>query len=273
MHKTIEGKPLTDILARFVVETPGANVPSAAIDPAKDLILDTIGVALAAAPHPIGKTIIDYVTARRGAPASATVWGAGIRVVPEMAALANGPLANALDFDEGSHLPTHILPAALAVAEEQCLSGRDVLDAFIVGYEAGARVTQVIDARRRQQRGPTHQGWWHVGLVGPITAALTVCRLLKLDRSQAATAIGIAACGCGGFPQHGNDGESAAFRECRKAGGRGGLAGAERVRGRPGDHRSAARLSGGSVPAGGPRRGGDYRAPRPALYARSAPTD
>jgi hypothetical protein len=27
------------------------------------------------------------------------------------------------------------------------------------------------------------------------------------------------------------------------------------------------------VPAGGPRRGGDYRAPRPALYARSAPTD
>ena len=59
MHKTIEGKPLTDILARFVVETPGPNVPSAAIDPAKDLILNTIGVALAAAPRPIGKTIID----------------------------------------------------------------------------------------------------------------------------------------------------------------------------------------------------------------------
>jgi 2-methylcitrate dehydratase PrpD len=116
-----------------------------------------------------------------------------------MAALANGTLANALNFDEGSHRPTHILPAALAVAEEQCLSGRDVLDAFIVGYEAGARLTQVIDARRRQQRGPIHQGWWHVGLVGPITAALTICRLLKLDRSQAATTIGIAACGCGGF--------------------------------------------------------------------------
>jgi 2-methylcitrate dehydratase PrpD len=199
MHKKIESKPLTDILARFVVETPGANVPSPAIDPAKVLMLDTIGVALAAAPRPIGKTIIDYVAARRGAPASATVWGAGIKVAPEMAALANGTLANALDFDEGSHLPTHILPAALAVAEEQCLSGKDVLDAFIVGYEAGARLTQVIDAQRRQQRGPTQQGWWHVGLVGPITAALTVCRLLKLDRSQVAMAIGIATCGCGGF--------------------------------------------------------------------------
>jgi 2-methylcitrate dehydratase PrpD len=199
MHEALAVTPLTDILAGFVVETPGANLPAAAIDAAKDLILDTIGVALAAAPRPIGKTIIDYAAARRGAAGSATVWGGGIKVAPELAALANGTLANALDFDEGSHLPTHILPAALAVAEQQCLSGKDVLDAFIVGYEAGARLTQVIDARRREQRGPTHRGWWHVGLVGPVTAALTVCRLLKLNRRQAATAIGIASCGCGGF--------------------------------------------------------------------------
>jgi 2-methylcitrate dehydratase PrpD len=199
MDASLDGAPLTELLASFAVETPGTGVPAAATEAAKDLILDTIGVALAAVPRPIGKAIIGHVAAHGGAPASATVLGARIKVAPEMAALANGTLANALDFDEGSHLPTHVLPAALAVAEERRLPGKDVLDAFVIGYEAGARLTQVIDARRRQRGGPTHRGWWHVGLVGPIAAALTVCRLLRLDRHQAATAIGIASCGAGGF--------------------------------------------------------------------------
>jgi 2-methylcitrate dehydratase PrpD len=191
--------PLTDILAGFVAATPRGGAPAAVIEAAKDLILDTIGVALAAVPRPIGTAIIGHVTAQAGGRGDATVFGAHLRVPAELAALANGTLANALDFDGGFHLPTHVLPAALAVAEQHGASGEDVLDAFIIGYEAGARLTQVIDARRKQKGGPTHRGWWHVGLVGPIAAALTACRLRRLDRSQAAAAIGIATCGSGGF--------------------------------------------------------------------------
>src|SRR5262249_15017817 len=103
------------------------------------------------------------------------------------------------DFDDGSHLSTHILPAALALAEHHRLSGRAVLDAFILAHEASARLTQAIDAKRRLQRGPTHRGWWHVGLVRPIAAAMTACRLLRLDRKMTATAIGIATASSGGF--------------------------------------------------------------------------
>lgn len=194
-----EGAPLTDMLAAFVTETPAARVPQAAIEPAKNVILDTLGVALAAADRSVGRIIARHVSAAPGAPATATVLGCGIKASPEMAALANGTLANALDFDDGSHLSTHILPAALALAEHHGLAGKAVLDAFIVAYEASARLTQAIDARRRQQRGPTHRGWWHVGLVGPIAAALTACRLLRADRHQTATAIGIASCSSGGF--------------------------------------------------------------------------
>jgi 2-methylcitrate dehydratase PrpD len=195
----VPAEPLTEILSTFAVENPAMEGSEPALDAAKDLILDTFGVALAAAGRPIGKIITSYAAETSGSPATATVLGAGIKASPEMAALANGTLANALDFDEGSHLSTHILPAALAVCEHHRLSGKVLLDAFIVGYEIGARLTQVIDVRRRQQRGPTHRGWWHVGLVGPITAALTVCRLLKLDRRQSSAAIGIATCGAGGF--------------------------------------------------------------------------
>ena len=189
--------PLTDMLASFVAETP--DVPKAAVEPAKTVILDTIGVALAATERAIGRIISRHVAEARGSPATATVLGFGIKAPPELTALANGTLANALDFDDGSHLSTHILPAALAVAEHERLPGKAALDAFILAYEAGARLTQAIDAKRRQQRGPTHRGWWHVGLVGPIAAAMATCRLLRLDRQETATAIGIATCSSGGL--------------------------------------------------------------------------
>ena len=103
------------------------------IEPAKTVILDTIGVALAAVERPIGTIITAHVAETGGATGTATVLGAGLKTSPQLAALANGTLANALDFDDGSHLATHILPAALAVAEHhrplgrgraRCLHGR-----------------------------------------------------------------------------------------------------------------------------------------------------
>src|SRR6267142_6584327 len=101
--------PLTEILASFVADTK--SVPKGSIEPAKNVILDTIGVALAAANRPIGKIIADHVTdaGLHSRPGPATVFGSGIKTLPEMAALANGTLANALDFDDGSHLATHLL--------------------------------------------------------------------------------------------------------------------------------------------------------------------
>jgi 2-methylcitrate dehydratase PrpD len=194
-----DGQPLTGLLASFVVGTPSEAIPAAVVEPAKNLILDTVGVALAASARSVGKIVIRYVAGSAGATATATVLGAGIKAPMPMAALANGTLANALDFDEGSHLSTHILPVALAVAEHRGVSGKQTLDAFILAYEAGARLTQAIDFRRRENGGPTHRGWWHVGLVGPVAAAMTASRLLRLDTLQTATAIGIASCSSGGF--------------------------------------------------------------------------
>jgi 2-methylcitrate dehydratase PrpD len=194
-----DGQPLTEMLASFVADTPSEAIPSVVVEPAKTVILDTVGVALAASARAIGKIIVRHVAENAGTPATATVLGAGIKASAPTAALANGTLANALDFDEGSHLSTHIVPAAFAVAEHRGLSGKQTLDAFILAYEASARLTQAIDFKRRQNGGPTHRGWWHVGLIGPIAAAMTACRLLGLDRHQTATAIGIASCSSGGF--------------------------------------------------------------------------
>ena len=78
-------------------------------------------------------------------------------------------------------------------------SGRDALAAFVVAYEAAARLTKVIDAKRAEHQGPTYRGWWHVGLIAPIAAALAACRLKGAKREQTARAIGIATASSAGF--------------------------------------------------------------------------
>src|SRR5579863_6294509 len=118
--------PLTATLASFCITTRAEDLPAAALDSARQLILDTIGVALLASSHRIGALISAHARKLGGNAPSASVLGGGdLKVTPVFAAQANGTLANALDYDGGVHLPTHILPAVLAVAEEGRCSGRD----------------------------------------------------------------------------------------------------------------------------------------------------
>ncbi len=200
-----DSKGLTEAICSFVVETRSADIPRAALESAKLLILDTIGITLAASTLPIGKIITQYVAEANGLPL-ATVLGGGLKAAPSMAALANGTMANALDFDGGWHTTTHVVPSALAVVEHQRLSGRDLLDAFVVGVEVGKRLTETFDTSRQvkatraaKTSGPTARGHWHVGLAGPIATAAVAARLHKLNTAQTAMAIGIATCSAGGF--------------------------------------------------------------------------
>jgi len=196
----LSGLPLTATLASFGIAARAEDLPAAALESARQLILDTIGVALLASSHRIGRLITAHARALGGHAPTASVLGAGnLQVAPVFAAQANGTLANALDYDGGVHLPTHILPAVLAVAEEGRHSVRDSLAAFVLAYEAAARLTKVIDGKRDQEAGPTYRGWWHVGLVGPIAAALAACRRKGADAGTTARAIGIATASSAGF--------------------------------------------------------------------------
>src|SRR5947208_2302379 len=197
---SIHSHKLTEKLASFCVTTRAEDLPAAALESGRQLIRDTIGVSLLASAHKIGRLISAQAAELGGHAQTASVFGAGnLKVAPVFAAQANGTLANALDYDGGGHLPTHILPAVLAVAEEGRFSGRDVLTAFVVAYEAAARLTNVIDAKRAERQGPTYRGWWHVGLIGPIAAAFAACRLKGASAEQAARAIGIATASSAGF--------------------------------------------------------------------------
>lgn len=188
----------TETIARFVCETRLADLPSSVPSGAKIAVLDTIGVALAAADQPIGRIITEYVGSLGGEPAS-TVLGSGFKTSAPLAALANGTLAHGLDYDDRGHVSTHTLPAALAVGELLHASGERVLEAYILGREVGMRVTAAVEALRKQKGGPTFRGWYRVGVVGPLAAAVSASKLLGLDANGVSTALGIAATSAGGL--------------------------------------------------------------------------
>ena len=111
----------TEKIARFVVETDSQSIPQEAVKIAKEHCLDCIGVALAGSLDPSGKIITKHVREMGGNP-EAAVLGGGFRTSVANAALANGTIAHALDYDDygypGAPNPGHptasIFPAALS---------------------------------------------------------------------------------------------------------------------------------------------------------------
>jgi 2-methylcitrate dehydratase PrpD len=177
--------------ADFAVHTRLEDVPAAVTDAAKLVVLDTIGVSLAALDFPIGRIVREHADAVGGG-SGPHVIGTGVRAAAPIAAQANGTLAHGLDYDDHGHLSTHVLPAALAIGELQGSSGAELLAAYVLGRECGYRLSSIIEAKRKQKKGPTYRGWYRVGVVGPVAAAVAASRMLGLDVEKTRHAIAIA---------------------------------------------------------------------------------
>src|SRR6185436_13746112 len=111
-----------------------------AIDRAKQLLLDFIGVVLGGATlWPEREAFLRSVTAlASGAWGDATVAGQGGGFVRQHAALLNGAFAHSMDFDDTHreaimHVGTPMWPALLAAGEDA--SGIELLTAAVAGYE------------------------------------------------------------------------------------------------------------------------------------------
>ena len=177
----------TEIVARFVTETSIENIPRDVLAAAKTAILDCLGVALAGS-NEDGARICAEQVRMEDARGAASVWGQGFKSSATLAALANGTAAHALDFDHGVYLgqPTSgVIPAVLPLAEALSVSGSDLLEAYVAGFEATAKIAKSIPEEGR--------GAWHsAGTLGTLGATLSCARLLKLDCNKVRMALGIA---------------------------------------------------------------------------------
>ena len=190
-------RPVTRHIAQFSVDMRLQDISDAALDTVRTIVLDTVGVTVAGSRTEAGRIVADYAGST-GQGGRARIIGRSITTAPALAALANGTSAHALDFDDRGHFSAHCLAGALAVAEDTGASGADFLRAFVAAREVAHRLSQSIDANRSQGRGPTHRGWYTVGLVSTIASAVAAAMLLELGVERTASAIGIAAANAGG---------------------------------------------------------------------------
>jgi 2-methylcitrate dehydratase PrpD len=196
-HKMATPPPVTETLARFVCETDFSTIPEKTLASAKSHILDTLGVALAAARTPPAEIALGYCKGL-GQSNEATIWGSKAKASVSTAAFANGLLAHALDYDDWDafihvgHPSSMIVGAALPLAECRGSSGRDLLKAYVLAMEVICKVA--ANAPNMQERG-----FHSTPVFGGLGAAVACGSLLQLDPARLKAALGVAASGAGGI--------------------------------------------------------------------------
>jgi len=198
----------TERIAAFVVEGRYEGIPEEARERGKTYMLDALAVMLAGATEE-GTRIVHGWVREMGGREDAEVAGGGFRAPAALAAFANGAAGHALDYDDTIlftsnaavygvrlHPSVPTLAAALAVAEQVGASGRDLLAAFVYGFEVTCRVADATD------REHYRRGYHPTGVIGPLGAAAGAGRLLGLDRSGVRRALGVAATSGGGLREN-----------------------------------------------------------------------
>ncbi|MFB6302731.1 MAG: MmgE/PrpD family protein [Haloferacaceae archaeon] len=188
----------TERLCRFLASAGAGDVPEPALDHAKRMVLDTVGVTLAAvdadAPSVVRET--KAATYRAGGDGP-RVLGTGLTGSAPDVAFLNGVMSHALDFDDvhhamGGHPSSPVLSALLPVAERTRASGERFLAAFVLGCEVEVTLANVLNP------GHYERGWHPTAVLGTLGAAAGVGVLLDLDAEELRRALGIAASGTGG---------------------------------------------------------------------------
>ncbi len=183
--------PITDILSKFVAGHPAKGWSDAVEHEAHRTFYNWLGCAIGAARHEAADAALAAVQVLEPAP-QATVLGRSEKIDVASAALINGITSHTFDFDD-THLKTIIHPAGpvasavLALGELRGATGRDIIDALVLGIDVACRIGNVMY--------PDHydRGWHITGSTGMLGAAAGCARLLRLDAGKTAMALGIAA--------------------------------------------------------------------------------
>ena len=180
-------------LGKFVSGITVDNLPPDVIAKAKSCLLYGLSIAMAAHESRQGQiaetAMIESETLPQGG--STTILN-GKRTTPGAAAFANGVLFQSRGQSDAygtmAHFGPAVIPAVLALAEENDFSGLKILPALVAGYEvAGALAKDHI-------RLTVERGWRGSPTYDVMAAGAASAKLLGLDADRTANAIGFAAC-------------------------------------------------------------------------------
>jgi 2-methylcitrate dehydratase len=183
-----QGPGAVEQLAKWVHSQRTQDIPAAAANQAKLLLLDAIGCGYAAFAEESARTMLDTLKDLGGL-SQCTVLGTTIKTNAPNAILVNGSLIRILDLNDyvntksgqiGGH-PSDNIPVAWAAGELSGASGRDVIAAIVIGYEIYGRFKELMD----------RDGDWDGVTVSGFVAPAIAGRLLGLDVGQLGQALAL----------------------------------------------------------------------------------
>lgn len=192
----------TYMLAELVANTHYEDLPPEVVERAKVVMLDTLSCAVAGytkAPEECA-WIIRIVKELGGTPES-TIWMDGTKTSAMGAAMADACMVHTIDYDDThlesvAHLGSSLLGTVIALGEKLHAPGKEVLTAFVLGFEVAARVGNSVN------KGAVHRHYkyWHpTATGGTIGCAAAAAKLLGLDPEQTEMAIGLGIDQAAGF--------------------------------------------------------------------------
>jgi 2-methylcitrate dehydratase PrpD len=205
---------VTEVLARFAATVPANEIPERTREYCKNILLDTLACALAGHQGEETHQVAALASGLAQSKESSIIGGDHLSLAG--ATLLNGYLVTAVTMCDvhrptTTHVTPEVVPAALAIAERDSLSGSELLVALAVGCETTTRVGLGLDYpafRARGFHGP--------GVIGPFGAAAAVGRLLRFDPQTMAAAFGLAGSQAAGtFAAWGTP--TVKFHQCRGA--------------------------------------------------------
>lgn len=182
-------------LAKFTITTNYDDIPKKVIEKAKMSFLDYLAVTLRGSLSPSGIKayklhMTTFGTIHDDYIKFSTVIGHN-KANYVIAGLINGISAHALDFDDGHsiaqiHPGAVIFSTALALSESHMKTGKEFLEASIIGYEVAIALSKMINPSHR------NKGFHTTGTIGTIASAVVAAKILGLNEEEIMNAIGLA---------------------------------------------------------------------------------
>ncbi|GGE46220.1 hypothetical protein GCM10007276_24290 [Agaricicola taiwanensis] len=179
---------LTKEIAAFVSGLTYADLPQAAIDVAKLGFLDCSGVLIAGSAEDTARIMETTLLAALDGKPEASIVFTERRASALVAARINGTAAHALDYDDaGGHRSAILVPAILAEGEALGSTGKDMITAYVAGFEVWSELV------RREDDQLHEKGWHPTGVYGAVAAAAAMANLRRLNPEETAVAIALGA--------------------------------------------------------------------------------
>ena len=187
---------MTEDIVDFVVSFSLNAAPADLLPRVREAFLDSFGVMLAGCREESAQIAARWVR-DQGDNGKCTVFAQkDLHAGSSNAALANGVAAHTLDYDHFGHQSAVIVPCVLAAGEQKDISGRELIEAYIVGVEVSTLLAKGLGSESHAL------GLHPAGVCGSLGAAAAAARILGLEPRQIQVALGIAASLTSGLSQN-----------------------------------------------------------------------